>query len=147
MRFRGTYQHTVDAKGRLSLPAKFRKALPEEVTIVPVPNESIGKALYVFSDEAYDAWMDSFFEDEEQKKFNPRSKKHIALAKYLNASAESTTVDAAGRVKLSAKQCEKVGIGKDVTVVGQGDHIEIWDTEAWNEFIDDIDPFGDFLEA
>ena len=115
MRFRGEYQHSVDSKGRVSLPAKFRKALPDEVTIVPVANADFGKALYVFSDEAYDEWMDSFF-DTEEGGYNPRSKRHIALHKYLNSSAESVAVDAAGRVKLSPKQCEKVGIDKNVTM-------------------------------
>lgn len=127
MRFRGEYQHSVDSKGRVSLPAKFRKALPDEVTIVPVANADFGKALYVFSDEAYDEWMDSFF-DTEEGGYNPRSKRHIALHKYLNSSAESVAVDARGRVKLSPKQCEKVGIDKNVTIIGEGDHIEIWDS-------------------
>lgn len=145
MRFRGEYQHSVDNKGRVSLPAKFRKALPDEVTIVPVANADFGKALYVFSDEAYDEWMDSFF-DSEEGGYNPRSKKHIALHKYLNSSAESVAVDAAGRVKLSPKQREKVGIDKNVTIIGEGDHIEIWDSQALDEYMDSIDPFGSFLE-
>lgn len=145
MRFRGEYQHSVDSKGRVSLPAKFRKALPDEVTIVPVANADFGKALYVFSDEAYDEWMDSFF-DTEEGGYNPRSKRHIALHKYLNSSAESVAVDAAGRVKLSPKQCEKVAIDKNVTIIGEGDHIEIWDSQALESYMDSIDPFGDFLE-
>lgn len=146
MMFRGEYQHTVDSKGRVSLPAKFRKSLPDELTIVPVKNQDFGRALYVFSDEAYEVWMEAFFNAEEGG-YNPRSKKHIALHKYLNASAEAVAVDAAGRVKLSAKQCEKVGISKDVTIIGEGDHVEIWDTKAYEDFMDSIDPFGDFLEA
>ncbi len=144
--FRGEYQHSVDSKGRVSLPAKFRKSLPDELTIVPVKNPDYGKALYVFSDEAYDAWVEALFNVEEGG-YNPRSKKHIAMHKYLNASAELVSIDAAGRVKLSAKQCEKVGIDKDVTIIGEGDHIEIWDTASFAEYMDSIDPFGDFLEA
>ncbi len=146
MRFRGEYQHSVDSKGRVSLPAKFRKALPDEVTVVPVPDSKMGKALYVFSDEAYDAWMDSFFASEEGG-FNPRNTKHIALQRYLNASAESVAVDAAGRIKLSSKQCEQVGIAKDVSIIGNDDHIEIWDVSARTDYMDSIDPFGDFLQA
>lgn len=145
MRFRGEYQHSVDSKGRVSLPAKFRKALPDEVTIVPVTNPDFGKALYVFSDDAYDAWMDSFFEAEEGG-YNPRSKRHIALRKYLYSSADTIVIDAAGRVKLSPKQCEKVGIDKNVTIIGEGDHIEIWDSQALSDYMDSIDPFGEFLE-
>lgn len=127
------------------MPAKFRKALPEEVTIVPVSNSDFGKALYVFSDDAYDEWMDSFF-DSEEGGFNPRSKKHIALYKYLNSSAESVVVDSAGRVKLSPKQMEKVGIEKNVTIIGTGDHVEIWDAATLESYMDSIDPFGEFLE-
>lgn len=145
MRFRGEYQHSVDDKGRVSLPAKFRKALPDEVTIVPVSDSDFGKALYVFSEEAYDEWMDSFFEHEEGG-FNPRSKKHIALRKYLNSNAESVAVDAAGRVKLSPRQCQKAGIDKNVTIIGEGDHVEIWDASALESYMDSINPFGDFLE-
>lgn len=145
MGFRGEYQHSVDSKGRVSLPAKFRKALPDELNIVPVPNEGFGKALYVFTDEAFEAWMESFF-DEREGGFNARSGRDIGMQRYLNSNAESVTVDAAGRIKLSAKQCGKVGIEKDVTIVGNGDHIEIWDTATYDGYMASIDPFADFLE-
>lgn len=147
MSFRGTYDHTVDSKGRVSLPAKHRKELPDEVVVVPVPNEDFGKALYVFSDEAYDKWVDSFFKsDEEGGGFNQRSKKHIAMRRYLDASAEQVAIDSVGRVKLSQKQCEKVGIEKDVAIVGQNDHIEIWDAQTYEDYMNSIDPFAAFLE-
>lgn len=145
MGFRGTFKHSVDSKGRVSLPAKFRKMIPEDLNIVPVPNQDFGKALYVFSDEAYDAWMDSFFEAEEGR-YDPRSKKHIAMRRYLDASTELVTVDAAGRIKLSADQCKVVGIDKDVVITGQGDHIEIWDAQTFDDYMASIDPFAAFLK-
>lgn len=119
--------------------------IPEDLNIVPVPNEDFGKALYVFSDEAYDAWMDSFFEAEEGG-YDPRSKKHIAMRRYLDASTELVTVDAAGRIKLSAEQCKVVGIDKDVVITGQGDHIEIWDAQTFDDYMASIDPFAAFLK-
>ncbi len=146
MALRGTYDHSVDAKGRVSLPAKFRKALPEELTVIPVLNEDLGKALYVFSDEAYDEWIDSFFRKDDGTGRNPRSVKDNKLMAYLDARAETVTVDAAGRIKLSAKQCGKVGIEKDVHVVGRGDHIEIWDAQTHEDFLDSLDPFAALLE-
>lgn len=112
---------------------------------MPVANPDFGRALYVFSEEAFDEWMDSFF-DAEEGGFNPRSRKHIALHKYLSSNAESVLVDGAGRVKLSQKQCEKVGIDKNVTIIGEGDHVEIWDSQALEDYMDSIDPFGEFLE-
>lgn len=143
--FRGEYRHSMDSKGRVSLPAKFRKMLPDDLTIVPVPNKDFGKALYVFTDEAFDEWVEGFFDEEEGGR-NPRSKKHIGMYRFLEANADSVTVDAAGRIKLSAKQCGAVGIDKDVAIIGVGDHIEIWDSETYDEYMASIDPFGDFIE-
>lgn len=136
MSFRGTYEHSVDGKGRVSLPAKFRKELPDEVVIVPVPDEDYGKALYVFSDEAYDEWYDSFFTNEEGESiFNRRSKNHISLSRYLDANTESVAVDSAGRIKLSAVQRKAVGIERDVAIIGQRDHVEIWDAQAYADYM------------
>lgn len=137
MRFRGEYKHTVDAKGRVSLPAKFRKALPEEIVVVP----SVGGALSVFSDEAFDAWVDSFFPAKEDgtSGFDPRNKQDVKLRRMLNASAESVPVDSAGRIMLSADKRSKAGIVKDVRIIGNDDHIEIWNAES---FEDELDSFN-----
>ena len=142
MRFHGEYQHTVDAKGRVSLPAKFRKALPEEVIVVP----GVGGALSVFSEEAFDAWVDSFFPKGEDGTggSNPRSKKDVMFRKKLNASAENATVDSAGRITLSARKREDAGIEKDVWIIGDDDHIEIWNAQSYEETMESIS-WDDFL--
>ena len=143
MRFHGEYQHTVDAKGRVSLPAKFRKALPEEVVVVP----GVSGALSVFSEEAFDAWVDSFFPKKEDGSsgYNPRSAKDVMFRKGLNASAENATVDSAGRITLSAKKRAAAGIVKDVYIIGDDDHIEIWDAGAYEEAMSGFS-LDDFLE-
>ena len=57
MRFFGTDERSVDEKGRISLPAKMRKALSDDVVVVP----GFDNALYVFEEEAFLNWLDSFF--------------------------------------------------------------------------------------
>lgn len=143
MRYHGEYQHTVDAKGRVSLPAKFRKALPEEVVIVP----GVGGALCVYSEEGFDEWMCSFFRKEDGSDgFNPRSARDVALQRKLSASAENVTVDGAGRVTISAAKRKAAQIGKDVYVIGVVDHVEIWDAARYEETMASFS-LDDFMEA
>ena len=130
MRFHGEYQHTVDTKGRVSLPAKFRKALPDEVVVVP----AMAGALSVFSEEAYEAWVDSLFTNAEgENTYDPMDPKAAMLRKQLNANAENVSVDSAGRITLSAKKRAQAGIEKDVYVIGDADHIEIWPAAQYEE--------------
>lgn len=128
MRFHGEYKHTVDAKGRVSLPSKFRKVLPEELLVVP----GFGGALYVFEENAFDTWVDSLFANKEEG-YNPKKREDVMLRKYLNARAESVVVDKAGRITLSAKKRSDAGIDKDVWIIGDDDHLEIWDEQKYEE--------------
>jgi MraZ protein len=140
MRFFGTDERSVDDKGRVSLPAKMRKALPDEVVIVP----GFDDALYVFSEEAFLDWVDSFFPEEEGG-YDPRKRAHIELRSALTRSAESVNIDAAGRVKIPAKQRVRASIEKDVTVTGNDDHIELWDSRKFARH-DDSFSIDDLLE-
>ncbi len=139
MRFSGHAQHSVDDKGRVSLPAKQRKALPDELKIVP----GFDKALYVFADEEFVAWVDSFFVDE----YNPRKREDRMLRSRLFGSAESVSVDSAGRIKLSTELCEKAGIVKDVMITGNDDHLEIQSLESYEALQDSFDSLEDLLEG
>ena len=80
----------------------------------------VSGALSVFSEEAFDAWVDSFFPKKEDGSsgYNPRSAKDVMFRKGLNASAENATVDSAGRITLSAKKRAAAGIAKDVYIIG-----------------------------
>ena len=129
MRFHGEYKHSVDSKGRISLPSKFRKALPDEVVIVP----STSGALSVFSEEGFQEWVDSYFPKKEDGTggYNPRKLDDVKLMRALNAQAESVTVDSNGRIMISAAKREKAGIGASAYVIGSGDRVEIMNVEAY----------------
>ncbi|MDO4503281.1 MAG: division/cell wall cluster transcriptional repressor MraZ [Coriobacteriia bacterium] len=140
----GEYRHKVDAKGRLSLPAKFRKALsteseaeaaaPVELVITIDPSD---ECLYVFEPEGFNEWVASFFEKDGG--FDARSKKHTAVRRKLKSRAREVEVDGAGRINLSAGQRESVGIAKDVVLVGNTGYFEIWDAQKWDESYEDVD--------
>ena len=140
MRFFGTDERSVDEKGRISLPAKMRKALSDEVVVVP----GFDNALYVFEEDAFLNWLDSFFPETEGG-YDPRKRKHIELRAALTRSAEMVKIDAAGRIKVPLKQLAKASIEKDVTVTGNDDHIELWDSRAFKEH-DNSFSIDDLLE-
>lgn len=132
----GQYRYKVDAKGRLSLPAQFRKSLPEDTEMAVVSDAKNGK-LMVYTREAFKKWKDDLFE--KRGGFNPNDRIHVMLSTKLNASAMPSSIDSAGRISLSKDQRELVGIDKDVTVIGNTDHFDVWDAQRWEEFQSSID--------
>ena len=129
------YPMSVDAKGRVTLPAVFRKQLVDETnkTILLVPFDGCVNG---FTREGFKAWVDGLFEYGDHH-FDPRNRKDVMLKRGLMGSAVEIDVDSAGRValgKLDVKPGtrEKLGLVADVTVVGADDHFEVWNTEEWN---------------
>lgn len=130
----GEFSRKLDAKGRLSLPAEFRKALSENLKMTLSLDDS---CLYIFETEDFNHWVESLFEA--QGGFNVGNSRMVAQQRKLNSRASNCEVDNAGRISLSASLREKVGFDKDVVIVGNGDHIEIWDEKRWNQFLLDTD--------
>ena len=132
----GAYPMSVDAKGRVTLPAVFRKQLVDETnkTILLVPFDGCVNG---FTREGFKAWVDGLFEYGDHH-FDPRNRKDVMLKRGLMGSAVEIDVDSAGRValgKLDVKPGtrEKLGLVADVTVVGADDHFEVWNTVEWNK--------------
>lgn len=131
----GAYPMSVDAKGRVTLPAVFRKQLVDETnkTILLVPFDGCVNG---FTREGSKAWVDGLFEYGDHH-FDPRNRKDVMLKRGLMGSAVEIDVDSAGRVALGKIDVkpgtrEKLGLVADVTVVGADDHFEVWNTEEWN---------------
>ena len=122
--FLGEYQHTLDAKGRVSLPSKFRTQMTGNVVVA----KGFDKCLYVYPVEAYEAFVAGLLGRED---FDPRIRQ---LRRRFTAGAVEAELDTAGRVSLPPKLREHAGLSKDVAITGNGNRIEIWDAEAWSAY-------------
>jgi len=125
--FRGRYQHTVDPKGRVSIPAKFRDVLAQfDGTLIVVPN---GSALEI---HPFESWQRLESRMHEKSRFDADVRKFGRL--YIS-NAKEVSLDGAGRILLPPDTREKAGLEKDVTVVGLGlDFFEIWDRSRFVEY-------------
>lgn len=129
------YRHKVDAKGRMSLPASFRKVLPTDLVVTRNPKD---ECLYVFVPEAFNSWVIKVFEDKFDK-FDETNDLHLRLRRKLKSRAADVSIDASGRIMVSAEQREAVGIDKDVVVVGNTGYFEIWDAKRYDAMDDETD--------
>lgn len=122
--FFGTYEHTIDEKGRLVIPRKMR--------------EEAGARLFIM--KGFDGALSLFKEVEFERltrEFNslPFSKKDIrAYLRIQLASACELEIDKMGRVQIPSSLLTKYQISKDVVVIGAGDHMEVWDKKTYAEY-------------
>ena len=124
----GTYERNLDAKGRLSLPAPIKDALAGHVYVFPALDVD---ALYVFSDEDYEKWLLGLFE--KRGGFDPRKLDDQKLMRRINSMAVPMDIDSASRIGLTEQLRAKKHLGREVTVVGNYDHLEIWDRTVWEQ--------------
>lgn len=118
----GEYEHTVDAKGRMFLPARFRGELGDVVFLA----RDIDRCVCIYPVAEWEKYVAKIKE-------LPIVKTRNATRLFLSAARECE-VDAQGRVLIPASLREFAGLGKNVTVIGVGEKAEIWDTEAFDNF-------------
>ena len=131
----GEYRFKVDAKGRVALPSKFRKVLSKDLIVA---RELKGDCLYVFEQDGFNEWIRELF-DGKFGGYNATKTEHINLRTALKSNAIPVDVDSSGRIVLSQKLRESVGIQKDVVIVGNTGRFEIWDANKFDEQIATID--------
>lgn len=119
--FLGEYQHTLDAKGRLSLPVRFRNQLGGSYVVV----KGIEKCLYVFSPAGFEAFLGQLMER------GDFGKDFREVRRFFTAGAKEDELDSAGRMSIPANQRQYANLERDVAVIGNGDRIEIWDAATW----------------
>jgi MraZ protein len=122
--FLGDHQHTLDAKGRVSLPAKFRADMTGRIVVA----KGVDECLYVYPTEEYQRFVENLLTGSD---FNPKKQE---LRRWFTTGAVETELDSAGRVSLPANLREYAGLTKDVAVTGNGNRIEIWDAGSWSRY-------------
>jgi MraZ protein len=123
--FRGTFDYSLDAKNRLTVPAKFRAALADGVVLA----QGIERCVAVWTPDAFEAYTSQALKD-----FHPLSREAEKLNRYFSANSLDGELDSAGRVMIPAFLLEHAGLTKEVVVTGVGNRLEVWDREAWAEY-------------
>jgi MraZ protein len=118
----GTYEHRIDAKNRLVLPAKIREKLGDVV----VAAAGLDNCVSLFSEEDWN----SFAEKINKLPFYSNAR-FRDFARVMLASAHETAPDGMGRILLPAVLREYAQLQQEVVISGAGDHAEIWDKDRW----------------
>jgi len=128
--FHGTFDHTLDAKNRLTVPSKFRSALAGKVFLV----KGADRCLSVYPEETYGAMTTAALSG-----LNPLSAQARELSRFFYANAMEVELDGAGRIMLPARFMEHAAItGREVVVAGAGACLELWDRSAWETYDADL---------
>ncbi|MCR5269058.1 MAG: division/cell wall cluster transcriptional repressor MraZ [Lachnospiraceae bacterium] len=120
--FKGEYNHTIDTKGRLIIPAKFRELLGEEFTIT----KGLDGCLFIYSNE-------DWAEFEAGLRALPPNKDSRMLVRFFSAGAADVEVDKQGRILIPSNLREFAELDKDVVLAGVAGRIEVWSKERWEE--------------
>ena len=131
----GEFRFKTDSKGRMSLPAKFRKVLSDELVVT---RDIEDQCLLVFEPQAFNDWVVGLFVDKFGG-YKSNDRQHRALRRKLKARACDVVVDSANRIMLSADQRNAVGIDKDVVIVGNTGYFEVWDAKRYETVDEDTD--------
>ena len=134
--FMGEYSHTVDTKGRLIIPSRFRETLGDKFVVT----KGMDGCLFVYD---YAGW--SIF-DEKLKTLSLSKKDHRTFVRHFLAGAAEVEVDKQGRILIPAKLREYAQLEKDVTLVGVGSRIEIWDDARWKQMEAEEESMEDIAE-
>ncbi|TFC38928.1 division/cell wall cluster transcriptional repressor MraZ [Cryobacterium sp. TMT2-17-1] len=135
--FFGTYAPKLDEKGRIILPAKFRDELSPGI----VMTRGQENCLYVFTTREFEAYYAKI----SQAPLTDQSGRSFSRMMFSGASAEQP--DKQNRVTIPANLRAWAGLDRDLSVIGAGNRVEIWDTAAWDAYLSEQEePFANITE-
>ena len=123
MSFTGEYHHNLDAKGRLIIPAKFRDQLGTEFTVT----RSLDGCLAMYAAKEWEILENKL------SALPMTNEKARGLKRFLLGSANTCELDKQGRILIPPVLRDTANLDKDITLLGVGDHIEIWNADLYNE--------------
>ena len=133
--FKGEYNHTIDAKGRLIIPSKFRELLGEDFVIT----KGLDHCLSVYPKTEWEKF---------EEKLNQLPMTNKAARKFVRANlsgASSCELDKQGRILVPGVLREYASLDKEVAVIGVSNRVEIWSKDLWEAYINDEEEDMDSL--
>lgn len=125
--FMGEYQHSIDAKGRLIIPSKFREILGPNFVIT----RGMDQCIFGYP-------MSEWKQVEEKLKSLPFTKKDArAFTRFFFSGAQESELDKQGRVNIPANLRNYAKLEKDCVVIGVSNRIEVWSQSVWEEYYSD----------
>ena len=136
--FMGEYQHNLDTKGRIIIPAKFRDELGDTMVVT----RWLDGCLAIYTMEQ---WQSLY----EKLQILPSTKREARrFTHMIMAKASECTLDTQGRIRLPQPLIQEASLEKACVVIGVSDHVEIWDQEKWNEYYEVAsESFEDIAES
>jgi MraZ protein len=133
--FRGTFEHALDAKHRLTVPSRFRASLADGLVVAASQEVSKGspRSVSIWTPDGYEA-----FTSQTLSGLNPSSPKARELKRFFFNSSFDSELDSANRVMIPPPLMRYAKLEKDVIVTGSGECIEVWDRDAYDAYRDDV---------
>lgn len=130
MAFRGHYDHSLDAKHRLSIPARFRADFSSGLVL----SKDTDACITVWTPQAHERTVERALHGK-----NPLGSAYKNTQRFFQWHSFDSELDSSGRVTLQPKLMKHARITKEVVVAGVGDHLEVWDKELWQSEQDALD--------
>lgn len=122
MAFRGHFDYSLDAKKRLNVPPKFRASFSGGLVLA----KALEPCVAIWTPDGFEQWTESFL-----SRLGPLSPERRKLTRFFAGSSFDAELDSAGRVTLNQALLDHGSISKEVVVVGNLDHLEVWDRDKW----------------
>ncbi len=128
MLFQGEFDHSVDDKGRVIIPTKFRSSLGERFYMT----KGMGGCLFIYTEAGYKDLSETLYRQK------PLDEHTMRLQRFFTSS--ELNPDGQGRILIPAKLREyaKIAVLEDVVIVGTGSRIEIWSSRSWAAYNEDL---------
>jgi transcriptional regulator MraZ len=126
----GAYDHTIDDKNRLTLPAKYREAFSDGVVVT----RGLDGCLYVYRRPDWARLVESRLST-----LDPLSPAGRRLHRFFFSGASEAELDKQGRVMIPAQLMEHAKLAREVVVAGVNDRLEIWDRAAWRKELAEVE--------
>jgi MraZ protein len=126
----GEYEHTIDDKNRLTLPARFRNRFVEGIVVT----RGMDGCLFAYTREDWSRLVETRLAT-----LDPLSQEGRRMQRFFFSGATEGELDRQGRLMLPAALIEHAKLGRDVVVAGVNDHLEIWDRAAWRKELAEVE--------
>ena len=126
--FYGEYEHAVDKKGRLIIPAKFRDVLKDKFVDTFMITTGYERCLFVFPPDQWQVFEQTL------KAQSPHQTNSRDVSRILYSGTNQCLCDKQGRINLPQKLLDYAGIKKEVAIIGVSTRFEIWARDEWNRY-------------